>query len=180
MKKQKLKMLKIFYEDKKHEEEKMKFLIEHLAQEKEKMLNLHKIKEALNLEYQISSIRDSLLTESEILHQIFEKCNYIDFSKDTNEIYYYLGTFFKENGKPVQHERNGNMGIYDLYIDVESLISIENSKEKRDEFEKENFIIGTDIETPTMEDFLKFRDDFFLDCIKNGENNAKIRLLSKK
>ena len=134
-------MLKTFYEDKKHEEEKMKFLIERLSQEKDKMLSLHKINEALNLEYQISSIRDSLLTESEILHQIFEKCNYIDFSKDTNEIYYYLGTFFKENGKPVQDKRNGNMGIYDLYIDVESLISIENPKGKRDEFEKEKFPI---------------------------------------
>lgn len=123
---------------------------------------LEQIDEVKNNTHDIKHILDNLVWDADN-----------NYDQDTNKIYYYVGTFINDGKMAIPVDRNDSLGEFDSYVDIESLCTIDNPIEDRDSFEKSNTVIITD------DELYELHDTFIMDCVRDGQDSAVTKVLTR-
>ena len=120
----------------------------------------------------------------DIVGEIYQK--YLSRIKEdeTNNIYFYLGTYryyyrydIDKGGVDKRVRYNDPLADYRLYWNIEGMLPIKVEKDRFDEFDKENTIITTYYKS--NKDYFFIQKEFFTESIKNNQEEAK-KILKKK
>lgn len=90
----------------------------------------------------------------------------------TNNIYVDMGTFSLENGKVCRKYRN--IELLSDQPEYEVMVAEEETKS----FEKENIIIKLPLKKRDDKNYLKIKEQFYIDSINEGQENAIKKILS--
>jgi len=172
--------LKYAYEDKKNERDTAEEHYCELLNKKYKLEQKPIVAKYLNLLEEIEKYDDNFAKNDEILDQAFKFIQNSGYFIDTNEIYFYYGSFMNEDGNVIQVPRNSSSGEYDLYKDVESCKYIKNPISQREEFEANHKVIVFYKPYPSNRDFTSVHRDFLYTALDEGQEVACNKVLSRK
>lgn len=123
----------------------------------------------------ISINQNEILTDDEILYRTYRK--YIYKSKQTNNIYVYMGAFKRTSDGDIQ--TFNTLYDYKLYQDVENEFNKEYILPSDYlEFERNNQVIIPTI--PSFEVYYQIRREFIHTAIKEDQDLANYKILHKK
>lgn len=172
--------LKYTYEEKKGERDKAEDYFCSLLRQKDKLEKNPTIVKYLKLIEEIDRCNDYFIKDEELLNQSFRSLINSGYLTDTNEIYFYYGTFILYNGESVQVPRNSGSGEYDLYKDIESCKYLKNPINSREEFESNHKVIVFPKPFPSNVDFNDVHKDFLYTSLNDGQEVACKKVLARK
>ena len=134
----------------------------------------------LKLLEEIDKCSTYFVKDDEILDEAFKSLMNSGVFTDTNEIYFYCGSFMKQDKDIIQVPRNSEKAEYDIYRDVESCKSIANPTNGREIFEENHKVIVFPRPFPSTVDFDDLHKDFLYTALKDGQEKACAKVLARK
>lgn len=124
------------------------------------------------------------LTEKGAILSIYRKYLYLIKPQETNQLFVYMGTYFKGGNNDIIHGENDTRVNYDnqradyrLYWDIEQTAPETVPIELCEQFEIEHQVLGLGTEN-TERDFYEMQAEFFCEAAKN-QAEAKKKFLKK-
>lgn len=142
---------------------------------------LQKTKEVLRY-LQLANLPQITKTEEKILIDAFVPI--ANNTKDSNNIYVFMGSYYKynDNTKEILLRKNDSLSNYNYYWDLETEKCIHVPKEQVEEFEKNNIIIDNKVPKYSTsfrdyhENFYKIQSQYYKILTYNTMDNALIRI----
>ncbi len=160
-------------------DEKEEYIIKLIT--KQKFLSKHpNLLKHRNYSYEIKEFFDNYQSDDAILDTLVEEAISQSLLNDTNNIYFYAGTFMNDGETTWQVPKNSSKAQYDLYLNVENCRKVEIPITERSNFEKENHIVSFYKTYPTMNDFESIHHEFFKSSINEDQETACQRVLNRK
>ena len=126
------------------------------------------------------AMKNRIFDEEQIFHDSLKYYDALGLCENSNNIYFYLGSFVIGNSNNYQVIRDNiyKEPDYNLYIDIETKRIIGIDFYESEKFEKENKVIVCE-DYPSMASFEIVRNNFLSDAVKNGQEKACKRVLSR-
>ena len=175
-----LELLKSTYEQKKKERDIAEDHYCDLLNMKDRMEKNPKIIKYLKLLEEIENYNVCFPRNEELLNKSFQILQNHGYFIDTNEIYFYCGSFATYKDDIIQVPRNSVTREYDLYKDIESCKYIKSPVEEREEFESTHKVIVFYKPYPSSRDFANVHKEFLSTSVSEGQEVACNKVLSRK
>lgn len=150
-----------------------------LLKKRDKMEKNPIVVKYLKLLKEIDNSTDYFIRDEDIMFKAYDALKNNGMITDTNEIYFYYGTYIETNEETIQVPRNSDIGVYDIYRDIESRDCIKNPVELRSIFESNHKVIVFPRPFPSAIDFNDLHRDFLNTAIKEGQDVACKKVLSR-
>ena len=152
-----------------------------LMERKNILENSPLIKSYIELTEAINQLKNNTCSINDIFSSTLSEFESKGLTDETNEIYFYLGSFdIDEHGNEYQVDRNDDFifPLFNCYMDIESKKVIEIPFDDADEFEYKNKVIITS-SYPDALMITDIRNDYFCDALYEGQENACKKVLSR-
>ena len=142
---------------------------------------LQKTKEVLRY-LELTNLPQIIKTEEKILIDTFAP--FANNTKDSNNIYVFMGSYYKynDNTKEILLRKNDSQSNYNYYWDLETEKCIHVKKEQVEEFEKNNIILDNKVPTYSTsfkyyhENFYQIQSKYFKTLTYTTQEKAKEKI----
>ncbi len=183
MNKKLLEDLKNSFLEEKEKNDIKKNSLKALKNRRDILLNSPVVKSYIEEERNIKILERHIKNDYDILINLLNNYEELGLTSENSDLYFYLGTFkVFSDGEERQCSRvdeDNSLDKYNTYINLETKKFIHVDYPNVTEFENNNrIIISSDF--PDILQFNATRTKYFMDCIKNGEEKATKKILTRK